>query len=326
MMATPPETGMARDEEDTKVDLSFDIHSALSDHDFDDATYIVVQSGRSVGRMFRVASDRVMLIGRSPDAEILLDDEGVSRRHAQIEFRGGAPYLVDLDSTNGTWVESDRVGSEGHKLRDGDRIRVGPATILKYGYQDTVEQQFLAQLYRSATRDGLTGVHNKRWFIDQLDQEFAWHRRHNEPLTLILLDVDHFKRVNDTFGHTTGDLVLRELASLLTRTLRQEDTLARYGGEEFAVILRRTPLREGARLAERLRRRIEDHAFRHGQQRLPVTISLGVATGPASGLSTPEALVEAADQQLYRAKRAGRNRVMPSDPVTGAGPGSAPQP
>src|SRR5690606_5981797 len=107
------------------------------------------------------------------------------------------------------------------------------------------EQQFLAELYRSATRDGLTGVHNKRWFLDQLEQEVAWHRRHGEPLTLIMLDVDHFKRINDTYGHAAGDAVLVELAQLVGGAMRQEDTLARYGGEEFAVILRRTPATEG---------------------------------------------------------------------------------
>jgi len=298
---------MPREEDDTQVDVEFDLDSMLARGEPDGSRYVVVQSGRSVGRMFRVDRRR-MLIGRSPEAEILVDDDGVSRRHARLEVRGDRAWVYDLGSTNGTFVESTRVGADGLELRDGDRIRVGPATILKYGYQDTVEQQFLAQLYRSATRDGLTGVHNKRWFLDQLEQEVAWHRRHGEPLTLIMLDVDHFKRVNDEFGHAAGDAVLVELAQLVGGAMRQEDTLARYGGEEFAVILRRTPAAEGAKLAERLRGVVERHVFRRGGQVLPVTISLGVAAcGP--GVDTPDTLLDAADRQLYRAKHAGRNRV-----------------
>lgn len=298
---------MPREEDDTQVDIDFDAESVMAQAEPDGSRYVVVQSGRSVGRMFRVDRRR-MLIGRSPEAEILVDDDGVSRRHARLEFRGDRAWVYDLNSTNGTWVETARVGPEGHELQDGDRIRVGPATILKYGYQDTVEQQFLAQLYRSATRDGLTGVHNKRWFLDQLDQEVAWHRRHGEPLSLVMLDVDHFKRINDEFGHAAGDAVLVELARILGSAMRQEDTLARYGGEEFSVILRRTPASEAAKLAERLRRVVEAHVFRRGGHILPVTISVGVAAcGP--GIDTPDTLLDAADRQLYRAKHAGRNCI-----------------
>jgi len=255
-----------------------------------------------------------MVIGRSADADIMLDDDGVSREHAVVEVRDGKPWLLDLNSTNGTWLEGERVAARQMPLNDGDRIRVGPVTILKYGYQDTVEQQFLSHLYKSATRDGLTGVYNKRFFLDQLDQEIAYHRRHDEPLTLILLDLDFFKSVNDTYGHQYGDALLKQLAVLLNKGCRAEDILVRYGGEEFAVILRQTPSSEGRAIARRLREMVAAEVFSHRDIQLRVTISVGVVTRQGPTLTSSNAIIEDADKLLYKAKQSGRNRVCADPP------------
>lgn len=270
--------------------------------------YLVVMSGRAVGRMYRLRAEGLVL-GRSSSADVVLDDEGVSRHHAKIEIVDGRVRVRDLDSTNGTFVEAERVNADPVELEDGNRVRLGPVSVVKYGLQDTVEREFLARLYRSATRDPLTGVSNRRVFLDQLDQEFAWHRRHGEPLTLMLIDVDHFKSVNDSHGHPAGDQVLKQVAALLDGTCRTEDRLARYGGEEFAILLRQTSSEEGQAIAGRLLRAISGHTFAAGTSTLRLTVSIGMVTHAGADLTTAESLLQEADDQLYRAKAEGRNCV-----------------
>ena len=156
---------MSTDEDDTQIRAVRDLVGPSAEER--GKAYIVVLSGRSVGRMYRVKPG-TMTVGRDPLCDIHVDDEGVSRRHAAIETKDDSSSVRDLASTNGTWVEGDRIREKPFVLHDGTRLRVGPVTILKYGVQDSVEQNFLSQLYQSATRDGLTGVYNKRFFLDQL--------------------------------------------------------------------------------------------------------------------------------------------------------------
>ena len=274
----------------------------------DTSTWLVVLAGRSVGRMFRLEAGEVTL-GRSSTCDVVLDDEGVSREHARFRIAAKGPHeLLDLDSRNGTFVEDVRL-SGSVVVRDGDRIRLGPGTILKLGLADELEQQVLVQLYNAATRDGLTGLFNKRYLLEQIEQETAWHRRHEEPMSLILLDLDAFKRVNTTCGHLVGDEVLQELARRLTRGSRTEDTAARFGGEEFAIILRNTPAAPAAALAERLRVAVASTPFEVTGRSLTVTASFGVATLSGAGLRGAE-LLTLADQRLREAKARGRNRVV----------------
>jgi len=269
--------------------------------------YLIVITGKAVGRMFKVQGDE-LLVGRSSEADVQLDDEGVSRRHASLESRDdGSVVLQDLQSTNGTWANGSRV--EKYVLRDGDRIQIGSATILKFSYQDSLEEQFQKQLYDSATRDGLTRIYNKRFFEDRLREEFAFASRHKLPLALVLFDIDHFKSINDSMGHPAGDAVLQSLASQVGEAIRTDDILCRYGGEEFAVIMRETPEDKAFIFAERVRRLVQGNAFVFKQQRVPVTISLGVAVLEEKSYATIDDLVAAADRYLYRAKMGGRNRV-----------------
>lgn len=295
------------DEETTTFTLG-DLKGATQD----DAVWLIVLSGRSVGKMFRLQPGE-FVIGRSPGCQVVIDDEGVSREHAKLFVSADGPHRVaDLESRNGTWVEDQRVGPGSTPIRDGERIRIGPGTIFKIGMADELEQQVLVQLYHAATRDGLTGLYNKRFFLEQLEQEVAFHRRHDAPLSLIMLDLDNFKKVNTDYGHIVGDAVLVEFARRLLRACRSEDMVARFGGEEFTVILRQTPGEPAAALAERLRASIARTVFPIGGQGLPITISVGVVTRAGATLKAAE-LLEKADACMRAAKAGGRNRVQVAD-------------
>ncbi|HLB94851.1 MAG TPA: diguanylate cyclase [Nitrospiria bacterium] len=170
------------------------------------------------------------------------------------------------------------------------------------------DAQLHDEVARLATSDGLTGVANHRRFQERLAEECERQTRHQGTFSLIMLDVDHFKRINDSFGHPVGDQVLKRLAGILVSMMRKIDTVARYGGEEFAVLLPNAGRREAAKLADRIRKAVEESRFEIGPTPIPVTVSLGVATFPEDTLLRQE-LLEAADQALYAAKKAGRNRT-----------------
>lgn len=269
--------------------------------------YLIVLSGRSVGKMYKVPVGEVKL-GRSLESDIRLEDEGVSRLHARMErTHEGQVILHDLGSTNGTYVNGSKITELS--LHDGDRIQVGSVTILKFSYQDSLEEQFQQQLYESATRDPLTQAYNKRFFDDQLDKDIRHAARHGLALSLVIMDVDHFKRVNDTYGHPAGDHVLQRLAATVMAQLRTEDAFCRLGGEEFGIIMRDCAPQEAAMLAERLRELVQHTRFVYGGEELPVAMSLGVASFDAARHPSAAELVEEADRFLYTAKRGGRNRV-----------------
>lgn len=269
--------------------------------------YFIVLSGHSIGKMFKLAGSMVM--GRSVDCAICLDDEGVSREHARVEMdEQGRVWIADLGSTNGTYfIDGRRIDRQA--LQDGDKVRVGPGTTLKLSFHDGLEEDFYRHQYDSATKDTLTGIYNKRYFLDQLKSDFAHARRHRNPLSLIAFDLDHFKQINDVHGHPAGDFILRELAGVVGRALRSEDWFARVGGEEFAIIERTADEPQVRTMAERIRRTVEAHRFTWEAHRIPVTISLGVATLWGENFRNVDALVRAADEFLYKAKAAGRNRV-----------------
>jgi two-component system, cell cycle response regulator len=246
-----------------------------------------------------------LLIGRGDGVGLSLLSESVSRRHARI-FRDGPEYVVeDLGSTNGTYVNDHLVDSAA--LRRGDQIKVGD-TILKYLTGDDVENQYHEAFRRLAMHDGLTDIFNKRYFVESLRGELSRAARHDRPLSLILFDIDHFKRINDEYGHLAGDAILKEMASRVGAQLRPSDVFARYGGEEFVILLPDTPVDGGHAVAEKIRQSIESRDFVFEGVRIAVTSSFGVADR-APGLDE-EGLVKLADERLYRAKRRGRNRVI----------------
>jgi diguanylate cyclase (GGDEF)-like protein len=276
-----------------------------------DRAYLVVLAGASVGEMYKVEGDKT-IIGRGQKAQVRLLDDGISREHAQVVVEGNKIYLQDLGSTNGTFCNGLKV--DRRELADGDKILVGSTTILKFTYHDNLDEIFQKQMYESALRDGLTKAFNKKYFTDRLESELTFSIRHTAALTLVMFDIDHFKKVNDTYGHQAGDMVLSEISTLLTATLRAEDVFARYGGEEFAVICRGTDLSQAQIVGERMRKAVEGHRFVHEGTQIPITISVGIAGMPDPAIKDATDLVARADKALYQSKHGGRNRVTLHQP------------
>jgi two-component system cell cycle response regulator len=303
----PPSRG-ADDDEDEATQVGRVDSALFRSQSRRDRAYLIVLAGENIGQMFPVG-DAETVIGRAADAPVRLKDDGVSRKHAKIVHKDGEITVQDLKSANGTLVNGQRIGCAA--LKDGDKIQVGSTTILKFTYADRLEEAFQQKMYEAALHDGLTRAYTKRYFLDRLPTEVAYARRHATPLSLLMIDVDHFKLVNDTHGHPAGDYVLVMLSQSIATALRTEDIFARYGGEEFLVLCRGVTLDNAALLAERLRGRIAAGEFEYQEKCIPVTISIGVAMyfdQPDAGTQ----LIADADAALYQAKRAGRNRVVRS--------------
>jgi diguanylate cyclase (GGDEF)-like protein len=272
-----------------------------------DRPYLIVLAGPNVGEMYPVEGAE-SFVGRGDKATIRLRDDSISRKHVRIVVDGHDVRIEDLDSANGTVLNGARVTVA--PLRDGDKIQLGATTILKFTYHDKLEESFQRQMYDAALRDPLTKIFNKKHMLDRLTAELAFARRHQVPLALSMLDIDHFKNVNDTWGHLAGDHVLAKVASTVQAVLRTEDIFARYGGEEFAFLCRSaTPVDAGI-VAERIRATVEKTSFAHEGRPISLTVSLGVTGYPTVPANTPAELVGAADAALYEAKRTGRNRVI----------------
>jgi diguanylate cyclase (GGDEF)-like protein len=295
------------DSEKTNVSQMGDVVRDLMARSQRDRAYLIVLQGSNVGEMYRLEGGECV-IGRGTAATIRLGDDGISRRHAKIVVSGNAVKIEDLGSANGTLVNGALIQQSA--LRDGDKIQLGSTTILKFTYHDKLEENFQRAMYDAALRDDLTKAFNKKHFLDRLEQEVAFCRRHGSPLSLVMFDVDHFKKVNDTFGHLAGDLVLSKLAQVAHGTVRTEDIFARYGGEEFSILCRGIALGHAGMMAERLRGLVESTQFVFEQQVIPVTISIGVSAYPEIAVQNGLELIAASDEALYSAKRGGRNRVV----------------
>ena len=269
--------------------------------------YLIVITGTGVGTMYKVPSGEA-IIGRSTRAEIKLLDDGVSRAHARIRPDGNQLILEDLGSRNGTFINGRRL-DRPTPLSDGDKVQIGRTSVLRFSYHDSLDESFHEQMLQSALRDSSTKLFNKRYFLDRLDSELKFAKRHDTALSLLLIDLDHFKAVNDTHGHLAGDAILTNLAQVLQRAVRNEDVVARFGGEEIAIILRAIPLEPAVVLADRLRDLLQQTVTQHGGLELRVTASIGAAGYPSTKAESIEALIEAADKALYKAKDHGRNRV-----------------
>lgn len=270
------------------------------------ACFIVI-AGSQAGRLYKLERDG-LVIGRAPDASVRIDDDGVSRYHARICLGPDNTVLIeDMGSTNGTFCNGERVGR--HTMQDGDKIQIGRTSILKFSFQDSIEEDFQRRQYESATRDALTDCFNKKYLLERLPAEFAFAQRHKKFLSLAMVDIDHFKHVNDTHGHPAGDHILREVAQVLQKESRRGDVLARYGGEEFAMIMREIAVGDAYVVAERIRRRVETTRFVFKDVHIPLTVSIGVSVLNDNVPGTAEELLQIADSYLYRAKSNGRNRT-----------------
>jgi diguanylate cyclase (GGDEF)-like protein len=265
----------------------------------------IYPTGPGMGTRYPLA-DTPMVLGRGSDCDIRINDHSVSRRHARIQPGADGYYAVDLQSTNGTFVND--VLSSICKLKDGDYLRVGNC-IYRFLMGGNVEAEYHEEIYRLTIIDALTDIHNKRYLLEFLDRELARSARYGRPLALILFDLDRFKQINDEMGHLGGDFTLRELATCVKSGIRKEELFARYGGEEFAVVLPETTLDSAIQVAERVRSLVERHPFQYEGKTYAVTISLGAVATQGEDALTPLELIRRADEKLYQAKREGRNRV-----------------
>jgi len=266
---------------------------------------LVALYGTAIGKKHELLPG-VTTIGRDPLATIILEADSVSRSHARFEIDRGETWVSDLGSTNGTFVNDEQLHART-QLQSGDLVKIGDV-IFKFLSGSNVEAAYHEEIYTMTIRDGLTAIANARYLSEFLDREFARSRRHCRELAVLLMDVDRFKTINDTWGHLTGDYVLRELARIIDTRVRRDELFARYGGEEFCLVLPETEKEGAIDYAEIVRKLVEEHKFVFDGATIPVTISIGVGAF-VPDMARPHDLLRAADEALYRAKNAGRNRV-----------------
>jgi diguanylate cyclase (GGDEF)-like protein len=275
---------------------------------------LIVLQGDDLGASIPLEG-RSVTIGRGTDCDLRLDDNLASRQHARLVAAvGGQVYsVVDVGSTNGTFVNGQLV-EDPYALQDGDKIRVG-RHVFKFAWLDEYETEFQLRIQQMIIRDDLTNLLTQRSFFLELDRVVS--RRNAEPdgatsLCVLMMDLDHFKHVNDSYGHLVGSQTIKQVGELIDQSIRESDTAARYGGEEYIAYLPSAASEDGRRIADRIRRAVEEHEIvvtRKGTEvRLRVTISIGVSTYPGDA-TDPVDLIEKADLALYRAKLLGRNQV-----------------
>jgi two-component system, cell cycle response regulator len=278
----------------------------------DGQAIVVMLYGPCLGHRFPLHG-RESIIGRKGEVDIIIDSDSVSRRHARIcRAPDGSWFVEDLGSRNGTWVNEERVTRRG--LGHGDMLRFGGA-MMKFLTGPNVEAGYHDAIYQISMQDALTGFHNRRYFLEILDREMAGARRHLLPLSVVLFDIDHMRRINEAHGFLAGDAVLAEIGRRLRPRVRREDLLARIGGEEFACVLTKTPRGGAMAFGETLRRMVNSQPFPHERTALPVTISLGVIEydgGNARHHETvePLQLLKRAEENVAAAKINGRDRLV----------------
>jgi len=257
-------------------------------------------------------------IGRALEADVRLNDSRASRLHARIstqrdEASNSESYrITDLGSTNGTTVNGEIINEA--VLNDGDKIVIGDH-LFRFDMLDEIDREFQQQIHRLIAHDELTGLLTSKSFFSELRREAARAELESRPFCVLMMDLDHFKVVNDTYGHLVGSKTLEDTGRVIKEALRAGDVASRFGGEEFAAFLLDANYAQGLVAAERVRAAMAAHNFSASRMTSPetevthhVTISIGVAAFPDDA-TDPIQLVELADSALYRAKRSGRNRI-----------------
>jgi two-component system, cell cycle response regulator len=269
---------------------------------------LVIYLGKPQGKRF-ILSQKAQSIGRGSECEIPILDDSLSRRHAQVfKNRAGQYCIKDLGSTNGTAVNGRKLSpNKPAEMQDGDFVKLGNV-IFKFIAKGKIDNVFHEDIVTLANLDDLTGIPNRKSILATLQEESFRARRTNQPLSLIIFDLDNFKSVNDTFGHAAGDVVLRDAAKVIQGIIRDRDCIGRYGGDEFLVLLSNSSRANACIIAERIRAEVEKHPFVYEGKKISVTLSLGLAFLDDSMQSVDD-LVKRADEAQYTAKRNGGNQV-----------------
>ncbi len=290
--------------------LVLDIKAALTAADREakekPAAFLVV-GGDLNGTIFDLI-DQSVTVGRNANNSIVLEFQGISRYHCQLQLESGSYILMDTGSKNGTYLNNQKL-SGPTKLNKGDIVKIG-SIALKYLPPGDPERLTYDKLKLDASTDTLTKCYNKGFFSNSLELEVKKSKLTGTPLALLIFDLDHFKKINDTYGHDAGDYVLKEMAKTIRLNgVRDHDVFARYGGEEFVILLPKTNLKQAYDIAERLRKLIEKHEFVYEKSKLPITASIGVADYRQGVLNGTD-LFRRADNAVYKAKEGGRNQVQ----------------
>ena len=249
--------------------------------------------------------DKPFFVGRDSNCDLTIGERAVSRQHAKFDRTPTGFTVTDLGSTNGTWVNGVKITTR--ELQSGDRIRIG-GRIFKYIATDQLEAHYHEAVYSMMTKDSLTQAWNKRYLLETLKRELKRRERTGRDLSLMVLDLDYFKKVNDTYGHLVGDELLRQTSDRLRKALREEDILARFGGEEFCIVLTETSEEEARSCAQRCLEAVSKTPFSTASGEVESTISIGIAV--AKTTMTCDELIKEADDNLYKAKQQGRNQVV----------------
>lgn len=273
----------------------------------------LILGGLDVGSIIHIDKS-AMVIGRAEDCDLVLRDYNVSRRHVEVRRKGASHVLIkDLGSTNGTFLDGESIHEA--TLSEGEKVLLGRQTVLKFVLLDELEEAYQKQLFESSTKDALTGIFNRKYLKQKIVTDISLANRYSIPLSLLMLDIDHFKQFNDSYGHATGDRVLTQVARVIAESLRTNDLVARYGGEEFVVLAPGVDLEGGKVLGERIREVIESLSLTSADDSvsdLRITISIGSASVAGSVDVDEEKLMSEADKNLYKAKERGRNTVIAS--------------
>lgn len=274
--------------------------------------YLSVSIGNDMGKLFHIHKKR-MSVGRSPDADVVINDDMISWEHFFVDYVEGEVYFQDNDSTNGVFINGQK--SESGKLKLGANIQIGD-TVMKLEMMAPYDVELRQSLFQRANFDLLTGAYNRHYFMDYAVKELALAQREQQSIKLIMLDLDHFKEINDSLGHPAGDYVLREISHLINGAMREYDLLCRYGGEEFIVMLMgRISLTDVEAVCERVRLLVESHPFEFGGEVIPVTASFGICYLRNPQGYTIDSIIDMADKALYVSKENGRNMVTVSTDV-----------
>jgi diguanylate cyclase (GGDEF)-like protein len=301
---TPRDPNDSSDSDHVRAKTVVTSISRISERPSGKEACLVLIYGAELGKKYNLNAPS-LVIGRSSKCDIQIDQESISRNHTKIVNTGKSILIRDLGSTNGTYVNDEPI--DEYVMRDGDLIKIG-RTIFKFLTGGNIENAYHEEIYRLTTIDGLTQIFNKRYFLETIEREIARSQRYRRELSLVMFDIDHFKKVNDTYGHLAGDYVLKHLAQAVKTRIRREDCFARYGGEEFSIVLPEIDGLNAKPFAEKIRQLVEATEFRFENTAMPVTISMGVATMDVESVD-PQALIKRADERLYEAKSSGRNRV-----------------
>jgi len=275
-----------------------------------------VVAGAEQGRVIKLVDNKRISIGRAREADFTVPDSSCSRKHAEFYLSpDGKAFVRDLNSTNGTIVNKSKVKDDVCELHDGDRVQLGDNTVFRFARTTEQDVSVQIEVFNRANKDALTGAFNRRRFDEAIEREVSFQRRGKQSFAVLIFDVDHFKKINDSLGHPAGDEVLREIGRRVPKALRQEDFFARIGGEEFVVLIRGEDVSGVQVIAERIRHSMERSPAEFDGKSIPFTVSVGFTVVQPGAQIDKDEVVSLADQALYTSKESGRNRVTSKLPA-----------